>query len=64
MIEENRELDDILVQVSATKRAFDEAALLIIAENMKECLGKNLSNCEKAIAEALDIFVKYAHHIR
>ncbi|MCX7831851.1 MAG: metal-sensitive transcriptional regulator [Actinobacteria bacterium] len=64
MIEEGRDLDDILVQVAATKRAFDEAALIIIAENMKECLSENLSNCDKAISEALDIFVKYAHHIR
>lgn len=64
MIEKERDLDDILVQVAATKRAFDEAALIIIAENMKKCLSENLSDCEKAISEALDIFVKYAHHIR
>lgn len=64
MLEDGRSLEEILIQVSATKRAFDEAGLMIIAERMKECLDKNLSNCDKAVSEALDIFVKYAHHIR
>jgi DNA-binding FrmR family transcriptional regulator len=64
MIEENRSLDDILIQVAATKRAFDEAALLVIAEEMRECLGTNFSNCEKAVNEALEVFIKYASHIR
>lgn len=64
MIEEDRSLEDVLVQVAATKRAFDEASLQIIAQNMKKCLSENLKDCDKAISEALEIFIKYAHHIR
>lgn len=64
MIDENRELDEILNQMAASKRAFDEASLVIIAEYMKECLGRKLKGCERAVSEALEVFIKYANHIR
>lgn len=64
MINEDRPLEDLLVQLAASKSAFDEAGLAIIAEYMKECLGKELKNCEKSVSEALNIFIKYAHYIR
>jgi len=64
MIENQRPLDDILIQVAATKRAFDEVALLIVAEEMKECLGADFPNCGKAVAQALEVFIKYANHIK
>lgn len=64
MIENDRPLEDILIQVAATKRAFDEAALLVVAGEMKECLGSNFPNCGKAVAQALEVFLKYANHIK
>jgi DNA-binding FrmR family transcriptional regulator len=64
MIEEDRPLDDILNQLAASKRAFDEAGLQIIALRMRESLGKDIKGCERSIAEALDIFIKYANYVR
>lgn len=64
MINDDRELDEILNQMAASKRAFDEASLVIIAEYMKECLGRELKGCEKAVSDALEVFIKYANHIR
>mgnify|MGYP001152896822 CR=1 FL=1 len=64
MIEEDRPLDDISNQLAASKRAFDEAGLQIIALRMRESLGKDLQGCERSIAEALDIFIKYANYVR
>lgn len=64
MLEKERSLEEVLNQMAASKRAFDEAGLLIIARHMRECLGKNLKDCEKAVTEALEVFVKYANHIK
>lgn len=64
MIENQRELEDILNQMAASKRAFDEVSLLIIAQRMQGCLEKDLEGCEEAISEALKVFIKYAHHVR
>ncbi len=64
MIEDDRNLEEVLNQMAASKRAFDEAGLAIIAEYMKDCLGKDLKNCEKSVARALEVFIKYAHYIR
>lgn len=64
MVENGRSLEEVLNQMAASKSAFDEAALLIIAQYMKECLGKDLKGCEKAISKALNIFVKYANYMK
>lgn len=64
MVEEDRPLDDILNQIAASKRAFDEAGLQIIALRMRETLGRDLKGCEHSIAEALNIFIKYANYVR
>lgn len=64
MVKKERPLEEILNQMAASKRAFDEASILIIAQYMKECLGKELKGCEKAISSALDVFIKYANHIK
>lgn len=64
MIDDERPLEEILTQMAASKKAFDQAGLAIIAEYMKECLSKDFKNCEKSIAEALDVFIKYAEYIR
>ncbi len=64
MLEENRPIEEIVTQMAACNRAFDEAGLLIIAEHMKGCLDKASPNCEEAVREALDVFVRFANYIR
>lgn len=60
MIEEGRDCQDILTQLSAAKVAMNQVGLHVIAHAMKECLGDSeASDREQLIDEALAVFLKY-----
>ncbi len=60
MIEEGRDCQDILTQLSAAKVAMNQAGLHVIAHAMKECLGDSEAfDPEQSIDEALAVFLKY-----
>jgi len=60
MIEQRRDCQDILTQLSAAKVAMNQVGLHVIAHAMKECLAQSdTSDREKVIDEALDVFLTY-----
>lgn len=60
MIEQRRDCQDILTQLSAAKVAMNQVGLHVIAHAMKDCLGDaETSDREQVIDEALAVFLKY-----
>jgi len=64
MVEDDKGCEDVLTQVAAVRSAMDRIGIHIITNRMKECLAKNPSHSpEEAIAEAIDIFLRFSSRI-
>jgi len=60
MIEQRRDCEEILTQLSAAKVAMNQIGLHVIAHAMKECAATSeATGRDELIDEALDIFLKY-----
>jgi DNA-binding FrmR family transcriptional regulator len=66
MITEEKDCEEILVQLLAAKEALNKIALQIISHTMKDCLAAKSPDRtpEEVIAEAMDLFMRYAKAVR
>ena len=61
MIEEGKDCEAVLTQLSAVRAALDRVGMFVISHRMKECLeGAGESLDPGAIEAALEVFLKYA----
>ncbi|MER2226198.1 MAG: metal-sensitive transcriptional regulator [Carnobacterium sp.] len=61
MIDEGKECADIVTQLSAVRSSLDRAISLIVAENLVECVQKNIkdgSTGEESIQQAINLLMK------
>ncbi len=64
MVEEGKGCEDVLTQVAAARSAMDRVGIHIITNSMKECLKEHPDDSlEDAIAEAIDIFIRFSSGI-
>ena len=64
MVEEGKSCEDVLTQVAAARSAMDRIGIHIITHRMRECLRDNPPDSpEEAIAEAIDIFIRFSSSI-
>lgn len=60
MIEQQRDCEEILTQLSAAKVAMSQVGLNVIAHAMKECVAKSEKASQgELVDEALAVFLKY-----
>ncbi|MBU2601830.1 MAG: metal-sensitive transcriptional regulator [Actinobacteria bacterium] len=66
MINEGKECEQVLTQLSAVKSALDRVGIHLISHRMKECLdqGATAAVDEEAMEQAFEIFLKYVHCVR
>lgn len=66
MIDEGKECEQILTQLSAVKSALDRVGIHLISHRMKECLEQSAKTSvdEDAMEQAFEIFLKYVHCVR
>lgn len=60
MLEEGRNCDEIVTQMSAVSKAVNTAAFALIATNLKECIVEGKSNSDAMIAQLQKLFVTLA----
>ena len=60
MIEEGRNCDEIVTQMSAASKAINTAAFTLISASLKECLIKDKSNSEAVTAQLQKLFLSLA----
>jgi len=60
MIEEDRDCEDILTQLAATRAALDRVGIYLITAKVRECLLDDEDPSEVAVERALETFLKYA----
>lgn len=62
MVEEDRECDEIILQISAVRSALNEVCKIILDEHMHHCLVQDLKNDEfgslDRLKKALDQYMK------
>ncbi len=61
MIEEGRECEDIVIQLSAIKSAIDRVSLAIVGTHMIECMTAELNesgDCQRVVEKMKDMFMK------
>lgn len=61
MIDEGKDCADIVTQLSAVRSSIDRAISLIVAENLVECVQKNIkdgSTGEESIQQAINLLMK------
>jgi DNA-binding FrmR family transcriptional regulator len=64
MVAENRECEDILTQLAATRAALDRVGILLITHRVRECLlDEDDASSEAAVRRALETFQRYAQHL-
>ena len=63
MVEEDNGCEDILTQVAAARSAMDRVGIHILTRRMRECLRDNPTTPEDAVAEAIDIFLRFSSSI-
>ncbi|MCZ7662256.1 MAG: metal-sensitive transcriptional regulator [Thermoleophilia bacterium] len=66
MIEEGKECEAVLTQLSAVKSALDRVGIHLLSHRMKECLqtGGRPEVDEAAMEQAFEIFLKYVQCVR
>jgi DNA-binding FrmR family transcriptional regulator len=66
MIEEGKDCESVLTQLSAVKSALDRVGIHLISHRMKECLetGTATDIDEAAMEQAFEIFLKYVQCVR
>ncbi|NLG66619.1 MAG: metal-sensitive transcriptional regulator, partial [Actinobacteria bacterium] len=60
MIDEGKECEAVLMQLSAVRAALDRVGMFLISHRMKECLqstGETVS--QEAMEAAFEVFLKY-----
>ena len=60
MLEEGRNCDEIVTQMSAVAKAVNTAAFTLISTSLKECLVENKSNSEAVTAQLQKLFLSLA----
>lgn len=62
MIEENRDCEEIIMQLSAMRAALSKVAITILAHNLKKCLQPvdGSAPCPEAVERAKKIFMKFS----
>jgi DNA-binding FrmR family transcriptional regulator len=60
MLEEGRNCDEIVTQMSAVSKAVNSAAFTLISTSLKECLVDNKSNSEAVTAQLQKLFLSLA----
>lgn len=53
MVEEGRDCDQIIIQISAVRSALNEACKVILDEHMEKCLVEDIKNGQNASLEKL-----------
>jgi len=66
MIDEGKECEQVLTQLSAVKAALDRVGIYLISHRMKECLENDSRGDvnEAAMEQAFEIFLKYVQCVR
>ncbi|HZJ03196.1 MAG TPA: metal-sensitive transcriptional regulator [Thermoleophilia bacterium] len=66
MINEGKECEEVLMQLSAVKSALDRVGIHLISHRMKECLETESRSevDEAAMEQAFEIFLKYVQCVR
>jgi len=66
MIEEGKDCEAVLTQLSAVKSALDRVGVFLISHRMRDCLQSKVSAevPPEAIEEAFEIFLKYVQCVR
>lgn len=60
MLEEGRNCDEIVTQMSAVSKAVNTAAFTLISASLKECLLENKSNSDAVTAQLQKLFLSIA----
>ena len=60
MLEEGRNCDEIVIQMSAVSKAVNTAAFTLISSSLKECIMNDKSNSEAVTAQLQKIFLSLA----
>ena len=60
MLEEGRNCDEIVTQMSAVSKAVNTAAFTLISASLKECLVENKNNSEAVTAQLQKLFLSLA----
>ena len=60
MLEEGRNCEEIVTQMSAVAKAVNTAAFTLISTSLKECLVENKSNSEAVTAQLQKLFLSLA----
>ena len=60
MLEEGRNCDEIVIQMSAVSKAVNTAAFTLISSSLKECIMDDKSNSEAVTAQLQKIFLSLA----
>ena len=60
MLEEGRNCDEIVIQMSAVSKAVNTAAFTLISSSLKECIVEDKSNSEAVTARLQKIFLSLA----
>ena len=65
MVAGNAQCEDVLTQLAATRAALDRVGIFVITHKIRECLAdEGETSSEVAVQRALEIFQKYAQHLR
>ena len=60
MLEEGRNCDEIVIQMSAVSKAVNTAAFTLISASLKECLIEGKNNQEQVTAQLQKLFLSLA----
>lgn len=63
MVEEDKDCEDVLIQVAAARAALDRVGIHIISHRMKECLKDKGLSKEESIEKSIDMFIRYSSNI-
>ncbi len=60
MLEEGRNCEEIVTQMSAVSKAVNTAAFMLISSSLKECLVEDKNNSEQVTAQLQKLFLSLA----
>ncbi|MDD3719293.1 MAG: metal-sensitive transcriptional regulator [Actinomycetota bacterium] len=64
MVEDEKDCEEVLMQVAAVRSAMDRIGIHIITHRMRDCLSKDKSaSPEDAVADAIDFFLRFSSRI-
>lgn len=66
MVQENKDCEEILIQLLAAKAALNKVGVQIITHAMKDCIAAKdpTRPADEVIAEAMELFTKYVEAIK